>query len=566
MATTRIKSFNIKKFRGLEDISFEVGSQLTVVCGKNGTSKSSILGIAAQIFSFRQNPLTDAKLQFKTISGEAFKSLPSEHFRFSETFDPPGSMSITIDVKDGYTNRDASPELRLYTRGDKIARPVVRNNDTVPGKQTSRNLTHPVIYLSLKRLMPIALRDIYHPEDSEYLQRHKARFSRMNNFLLGKRSANVTATGGSIKSAVAYGENYDQDSVSAGEDNAGQIVLALMSFRRLKEEYPDYQGGLLLIDEADAGLFPAAQENLISLLISECEELNIQTIITSHSPTIIENIYEKSTKFRRKFKTIYLSNSLGKIQVKEDYSWPDIYADLMIKTTQITPELSLPQPNIYFEDREGFDLFNSIFNRSKIKKFINVLDDVSMGCGNYLHLIKHKIPEFTRKSVIILDGDVPNENIPDSVILLPGGSAPDKIIFEYLYNLPEEDPLWNNKHHFHRANFDRAAAKVIEALEIEGENIALQEFVDEYYKNNGGSKETKKDGRLRTLFKDFYKDPELKKLLSIQTSTHNPWKRWIKDNEQQCEEFRQEFKRKLIKTFIEGHGVQSAQVESIKDL
>lgn len=564
MPTTRIKALHIKKFRALETIDFEVGTQITVVCGKNGTSKSSILGIAAQIFSFEENPIDDTPINFKTISGHSFKSFPSEHFRFSEEFDPPGSMDITIDITDGYTGKNASPELKLYRRGKKIARPVVRNNDTIPEKQTSRNLTHPVIFLSLKRLMPIALRAGYKAVDLEHLNTHRLKFVKMNNELLGKRSKNVTATGGMINSAVAFGDNYDQDSVSAGEDNAGQIVLALMSFRKLKDEYKDYKGGLLLIDEADAGLFPAAQSNLIELLIKECDDLNIQVIMTSHSPTIIEKIHELSQIYQRKFKTIYLSNAHGTVEVKENYSWTDIYADLMVQTVDIAPNLSLPKVNVYFEDREGYDLFNLIFYRNHLKQLITTLDDISLGCGNYLHLIKHKIPEFTKKSLIVLDGDVENTETVDSVILLPSPLAPDKIVFEFLYNLPANDPLWVNKISFNKPVFDRISNAIVDVLEIEEDQINLMDYLKKYYDKKKADKQNKE--KLRTIFKDFYKHTELQKLLRISTKMHNPWKRWIADNSAQTEVFRQTFKKKLTTTLEQGYGVEKAKLSFINEL
>src|SRR5690606_3764370 len=122
------------------------------------------------------------------------------------------------------------------------------------------------------------------------------------------------------------------DSVSAGEDNAGQIVLALMSFRKLKEKYDDYKGGLLLIDEADAGLFPTAQVNLLKILDRECKNLNLQVVMTSHSPVLIEYAFEQSQSFRRKFKTVYLSNTFGDVQVMHNWSWAQINADINTKT------------------------------------------------------------------------------------------------------------------------------------------------------------------------------------------------------------------------------------------
>jgi AAA15 family ATPase/GTPase len=42
------------------------------------------------------------------------------------------------------------------------------------------------------------------------------------------------------------------------------------------------------MDEADAGLFPTAQVNLLKIFERECRKLNLQVVMTSHSPVMIE--------------------------------------------------------------------------------------------------------------------------------------------------------------------------------------------------------------------------------------------------------------------------------------
>ncbi|NWD70785.1 AAA family ATPase [Pseudomonas gingeri] len=563
MASTRVKNILIKKFRALSEVDIEIGTHITLICGKNGTSKSSILGVVAQAFSFDKNPTDNSTLPYKTISGDAFTSLPSEHFRFSEKFDPPGSMNIVFNIYDGYSNTMTAPNLGLNKRqGSAIARPVLRNNNTIKGKNTSRNLTHPVIFLSLKRLMPIASREKYEVKDLDYLKANHQTFLHLNNELLNKETSNATATAGTLKSAVAHGETYDQDSVSAGEDNAGQIILAIMSFRKLKEDYPEYKGGLLLIDEADAGLFPAAQAALIDILVRESEDLNLQVIMTSHSPIMIEKIYDLSKIYQRKYKTIYLSDTEGQVNSKADMSWVDIYADLMIETVKIAPDLSLPKVNIYFEDREGFDFYSHIMLRHPIKKIVTALSDVSMGCSNYIHLTTHKIPEFTKKSVIVLDGDVSKTEKIESIILLPSTLAPDKIIFEYLYNLPANHTFWKNHLKLTRPVFLKAAREIITALNISGTKINLADFVKDYYTNNKLRVDNEK---LRKKFKEFYKDDSIQKILKSTDSKLNPWKLWIAENQEECKNFKTGFVQKIKSTLEKGFGIERTKLAFIKD-
>lgn len=562
MWKTHLKKLTFKKFRALKNVEIEFGTHITVICGKNGTSKSSILGIAAQIFSFEKDYAKNEILQFQTISGAKFKSLPNEHFRFSEKYDTPGSLDVAVEIHDGYIKADATAELELAKRknssGKDVARPVVRKNSSVASGNQSRNFTHPVIFLSLQRLLPIAARD-YKVCDFEYLNANKQKFIDLNNELLNKTSLSATGTSGSINSAVAHAADYDQDSVSAGEDNAGQIVMALMSFKKLREEYADYKGGLLLIDEADAGLFPAAQIKLLEILERECNDLNLQVIMTSHSPSLIERTYELSQKYQRKFKTVYLSDTFGPVQAMHDFSWPDIYSDLLTKTVAAADAISLPKINVYFEDKEGFDFFSTIFFRHSSKKFTNPLADVTLGCSNYIQLVQKGIPEFSTKSIIVLDADVEGTEKFGSIVLLPGTLPPDQLIFEFLYNLPPDDTIWKNTIKFTRPVFTQCASKIKSTLSVGDDQIDLKSLIGSFKKSNTPDPKPK----LREIFKEFYKTTDFQKFLA-QKGLFNPWKRWVRENQPACDTFRGIFTKRLAKTMREGYGVDASTLISFE--
>ena len=86
-------------------------------------------------------------------------------------------------------------------------------------------------------------------------------------------------------------ENYGHLGNSAGQDNIGQIISSLISFKRLKEKLKkDYKGGILLIDEVDATLYAAAQIKLIKVLNRFAKSLNLQVVFTTHSIEILEYI------------------------------------------------------------------------------------------------------------------------------------------------------------------------------------------------------------------------------------------------------------------------------------
>ena len=554
MSRTQLKKLKIEKFRALNNVEIEFGSHITVICGKNGTSKSSILGIAAQIFSFEKDYVKDEPLSYRQITGGDFKSRYRDHFRISDTFDIPGSMKVDIELQDGYTNQAATAKLELMKRA-KSPRPVVRNNSVAVGN-TSRNFTHPVIFLSLKRLYPIADRE-YNVIDFDYLKMHSNKFIGLTNELLNRSSSRATSTEGTISSAVAHGDNYDQESVSAGEDNAGQIILAIMSFRKLKEDYPDYKGGLLLIDEADAGLFPTAQINLLKMLDRECKDLNLQVVMTSHSPTLIEYAFEQSQKYRKHYRTVYLSNTYGDVQVMQDMSWPQISADIHTKTISASPQSSLPKINVYFEDKEGYDLFKAITNRQPLKKFTHPLADITLGCSNYIQLIQKNIPEFSERSVVCLDADVANSikgKKLKTVLLLPGDLPPDQLVFEYLYNLPAEHAFWKNELLFTRDVFTNTASELIRELAISGATVDVKKCVTDYQQcaNDGKPK-------ARDMFKRFYKTVEFQRLVT----TVNPWKSWIESNRVLSNMFLNDLLKIMRNVMKNGHYVDEAKLASL---
>jgi len=554
MSKTQLKKLKIEKFRALNNAEMEFGDHITVICGKNGTSKSSILGIAAQIFSFEKDYVKDTPLSYQQITGGDFKSRYRDHFRISNTFDIPGSMKVDIELFDGYTNQAATAKLELMKRG-KSPRPVVRNNSVAEGN-TSRNFTHPVIFLSLKRLYPIADRE-YNVNDFDYLKKHRQKFIGLTNELLNRSSSRATGTEGTIGSAVAHGDNYDQESVSAGEDNAGQIILAIMSFRKLKEDYPDYKGGLLLIDEADAGLFPTAQINLLKMLDRECKDLNLQVVMTSHSPTLIEYAFEQSQTYRKRYKTVYLSNLYGDVQVKQGMSWPQISADIHERSIAVSPKLTLPKINIYFEDKEGFDLFKAITNRQSLNKFSNPLADITLGCSNYLQLIQKNIAEFSERSIVCLDADVA-QSIKGkkfkTVLLLPGHLPPDQLIFEYLYNLSADHAFWRNELQFTRSVFTNSASDLIRELAISGGSVDVKKCVADYQKSDNDGKT-----KARVMFKRFYKTDQFQSLIK----TYNPWKSWIESHQEACNQFLNDFLKTMRNVMKNGRFVDESKLTSL---
>ena len=143
-----IKKIQIEKFRGFRDVEFELGENITIIAGQNGTQKTTILGLLSQPFSItdKTNPLYSEK----PLSGGNYKSSFSEKFKLSKSFDKAKEHVWTLFTEDEENPiftvesipRDVKTgEIRFWKRGDR--------------SKGSGYLQYPVIYLSLSRLFPI---------------------------------------------------------------------------------------------------------------------------------------------------------------------------------------------------------------------------------------------------------------------------------------------------------------------------------------------------------------------------------------------------------------------------
>lgn len=545
---TKIKKIKINKFRGLENIEINIADNITLICGKNGTNKSTLLGIIAQCFSFstdytkiilhKENgtPIY-GNLPYKTIAGKNFISYATEHFRLSEKYDNTGTMDINIEIYDAINNLYLDKlQLRLTketnSRGEQVPRSRLRNNQ---GKD--RTVTHPVIYLGLKRLFPISERKYEERANDKFIEDNISDFIKDNNFILMKKSKSVTTTVGIVNSMVAYGDNYDHQSVSVGEDNLGQILQAIYSFKKLKQEMgDDYKGGILLIDEIDSSLFCAAQIRLLRILEKYSKELKLQIILTSHSLDIMEKIHDSTQKKPDEFKLYYLTNSKGKIDIVTDIKQirNDIRDSFPDDDKQENRKI-----NIYTEDQEARDFLLKLLDNNKLIEKLNLIE-IDLGYSYYKKLISdYKIPEFTKNSIVVLDGDQSNDasiQNYNNLICLPSPLSPEQLLFEFLWNMDDDDIFWDKTTRSQFISLDHTI-DLIQRLNIDtAKKIYLESVILDYRKS---VKNEKKTIKLRKQFKKWYLSDGIQYLIN----DCDLYGYWIKSNQITADSFIENLER-----------------------
>lgn len=443
----KITKISIKKFRGFKDVEFDLGSHLTIISGQNGTQKTTILGMLSQSFAITDDasPMRDEK----PLCGGTFISSFSDKFKLSKKFDKAGEHEWTLFFDDADTpfytiesiNRDKKEgTIRFWKKGDR--------------SKGSGYIQMPVIYLSLKRLLPIS-EDKSLKENKELtLSKDEFKFyQEWHNKILILTRANDKILSSSFLTSTnkqtlgANTNHYDWRVNSAGQDNLSKILLAILSFKRLKEKYKDdYKGGILAIDELDATLYPASQLKLIETLIKFASKYQIQIIFTTHSLSILKEVSDLQEDDNRKnqIKIMFLIKTDGEVEIKKniDYSFISNHLNITLTGKPQTNKI-----NVFTEDKEAAIFVKSFLGKNSQKlNFINV----KLGCANLIQLASSKVPDFIfPNSIIILDGDVKIQRKLyarakrlKNILFLPTNKSPEQIISQFLNDLPDRHTLW----------------------------------------------------------------------------------------------------------------------------
>jgi len=436
----------ITKFRGFENVEFNLGNHITVISGKNGTQKTTILGILSQPFAFSvdENPMKDEK----PLCGGNFRSAFGEKFKFSENFDKPKDHEWTLFLKDqepfvvesiSRAGNEAKG-IRFWKKGDR--------------SKGSGYIQLPVIYLSLKRLMPIG-------EDIRLSERKIAGFTPAESTFFTDwhdrilisldKITNTNYLVSPDKTTIGVNtEIYDWKQNSAGQDNIGKILLAIMSFKRLKEKYPEhYKGGILVIDELDATIYPGSQIKLFDALRKFSSQFKIQIIFTTHSLSLLEyvcKIQEKNKKtasIKDQVIVHYLEKKNSKVELIQNVTYETIKHRLNVTIGKKGRKKIIA----FTEDNEGL-----IFTKALLKQKANNLNFIkcSLGCKNFIQLTVQKVPPFIfPDSIIFLDGDVKLDHVSlnkikkfRNYVILPGENSPERLIAEFLFGLDDKSEVW----------------------------------------------------------------------------------------------------------------------------
>lgn len=389
------KLLKLNDFRQFKNMNILLGKNITVLAGRNSTGKSTILGVLANSGELKKKDGT-------TYSNRRFRAEFSEIFHGSKKYDASGSDRIQIDIVDENDNIIDYRKFRTAWQNEKGKDRfrVIPIKFLDGGKKTEAKMQIPVSYLGLSRLFPIGEANeekivknkINFMDDKQknwFIEQYKQILSLydtvtdISNYSIGETDKK--------KGVGIETDKYDYLTNSSGQDNLGQILMAILSFKRLKLQREDWTGGLLLIDEIDATLHPAAQKRLIDLLIKEAKINNIQVVVTTHSSDLLKHICNKtahnSDSKNNNVELYYFTNGNRHLEMRRNPEYSTNENDLLVESMLQNAN----KVKIYSEDAE-----NRWFIKKLVPEYLPYVDmlDVKIGCDQLLSLYTGDVSYF----------------------------------------------------------------------------------------------------------------------------------------------------------------------------
>ena len=512
--------FGNPPFRMLKDMNISLASRITVIAGHNGIGKSTILGLIA-------NGSEIKKTQGTTLFSLAFQA------QFHELF--------FLDEKDYFPARNTKPTFQLiysheglddliktcnvsqHTEKETVGNKIITRSrlKILPrGAQNGWNVgesakvTIPTLYLSMSRMLPIGdqqnsltatVFNKINEDDKIYLEEKFK--SIIDNKLVDSGHVTKHELRHTTKKSFLPEFEHSTKTISLGQDSLSSIITAFGSFNKLKREHPEeYKGGILLIDEIDAGFHPKAQIKLIKLIKEEATKLKLQVIVTTHSLTVIQEVLKISDETARSGQNIdsviYIEDIL-RPRLMANPSYVHIKNDMLSRLP--VPVEKLPEVKIYFEDEEAKWFFEQIVKHEQIDlktKYSHefILVAAKLGCSNLKALFK--VDDYFRKVIIIFDNDVLSNGADkelvkthNNLIVLPAfvsnencepaDRTPEYQMYILIYDLLQnrEHEIWNDlPDHYHlgsiKENFIDTFPKVPEG------NKKLRDLRKDWFKTN----------------------------------------------------------------------------------
>jgi predicted ATPase len=377
----RLEWIEIVNIRGWTGQRFELRFPIMALVGENGVGKSTVLQAAASIYA-------------KPAPG---KDRFASHFFPDTTWDHIRDAQIRYSVKQGD-----------HRSGGSVRKPTDRwrGNPERPERSVS--------YIDLSRVQPIPYRVGYSKLAKPSLVESGS--TDFDNERLMRLNAILGRTYSDARMAVTVDDQnrpvpiiqQDEMIYSGFHQGAGETTILEL----VETDVPKYS--LVLIDEVESSLHPRAQRRLIRDLAQMARERQLQIVLTTHSPYVLEELPEIARA--------HILQSGGKREIVYGVS-PQFAMTKMDDYQQ-------PECDVYVEDPRARILLIEILTRygSDLVSRCRVTPYGAASVGQSLGIMVSE-KRFAAPTCVFLDGD---KSEAPGCSVLPGGDAPERVVFEGL--------------------------------------------------------------------------------------------------------------------------------------
>jgi predicted ATPase len=387
----RLETIEIKGLRGWEGQRIDFQFPIVAIVGENGSGKSTVIQCAASVY--QSDTVKDTYFPTDFLPDTPWEKVQDATIAYSYregTTSKPGSLRKTAVRWRGYSTR---PKRKVQ-------------------------------YIDLSRVQPVSTRTGY-----SRLANPQIKEVAVETWEVKKLSRLSQIMGRSYEAArMALTEADQNKKVSVLQANghpfsgfhqgAGETTMS---------EFLDFQfesTSLILIDEIETSLHPRVQRRLIRDLAEQCRMNDVQVILTTHSPYVLDELPLEARIY-------ILKQEDGSRQI----------------VTGVSPEFAMtkmdeenhPECDVFVEDAAAEVMIGEILVTHKPALWERC-QGIPYGSAQVGYALGQMAASnrFPRPTCVFVDGDQEQKT---GCSILPGGDAPEPVIFRNL-----EQKNWADLH------------------------------------------------------------------------------------------------------------------------
>lgn len=414
-----LREVRLSGIRGIDDLRIQFDYPVSVIAGGNASGKSTVLFAAACAYQ-----TTGQNSRWGSPS-RLFPDYTPEHGTHS---DQPQDINFEYD----YTTNEGSISMRLRRKEEWSRDFFGREGGMEPERtvylRTLSSLSNPSTFygtfLSRRKKPPTA--DPLTAAQISFAQKMLPfEYDDVVNLASTPYSHQFAKNRGLLFAKNRNGAAYSELHMASGE----RMIL------RLAHDIAQLKDALVLIDEVETGLHPWAQQ-ILMLQLQQLALINdLQIIVTSHSPAVIDTVPDNARIFLERV-------GRGKVEVRPAYR--DIIQDALYGG----PNETL---NILCEDSTAEGILNGVMDRLMIEHVIR-RGAFRIGRDTGASAFPEHAAAFAKfdlleNFVFVLDGDQRGSGVAEKirgnsssrnvpVLYLPGEQSPEAWVWERLTENP----------------------------------------------------------------------------------------------------------------------------------